>query len=260
MNNYSFDIGSITLEKANQRAMKPNKDGIYEGLVMMVLGAPSRNGKLYEIESMVQAISSPDSCFYKKLIAGQAAAEICHPYIKDESDLGRIATIDMTKVSHIVMRMYTGKPTEKGHIVVYGDVKPYGPYKDVLIESLESPILNTAFSLRSLVEKIGTTPEGYINQRVMALICIDGCECPGYAAASKIHSASDEGLSIPLQPGKNQPLMKQLVSQEVISDHQLEDMLGLDKIKIMHHSYDITNKNLMSDGKPVDIFHTLFKG
>ena len=262
MNNYSFNIGCFTLDKANQRVVKPNKDGIYEKLCVMVLGnQPSRNGKIYEPNSMYEAITSPDSCFYKKLIHHGVEGEISHPTIFKEEELSRIAIIDRARVSHIIVKVYTGEATEKGNRPVYADLIPYGPYGEYVKESLESPIMNTAFSLRSLVEKIGTDPAGNIIQRVMALVTFDVVDSNGFLAASKVvPNGAVEGLEIPIDIKKNNSALKQLVSQEVISDHQLEDMLGLDKIKIMHHSYDITNKNLMSDGKPVDIFHTLFKG
>ena len=262
MGKYSFSIGSCMLENGNRKVLKPNKDGVYEGLCMMVLGnQPSQNGKIYEPQSMMDAITNPDGCCCKMLRAGGFAGEWGHPLIYNESELSRIATIDMTRVSHVIVKLYTGETTEKGNTPVYGDVKPFGPYGEYLQESLESPVLNTAFSLRSLVEKTGTSPEGYIIQRVMALVSFDAVSTSGYRAASKVAPASAvEGYEIPVNPSKSQQVLKEMVSQEVISDHQLEDMLGLDKIKIMHHSYDITSKNLMSDGKPVDIFHTLFKG
>ena len=259
MNSISFNIASITMDKANQKAIHPDKDGVYKGLVMQGIGMPSRNGKVYEVESMTAAITNPMSCFYKKLIAGQCYGEAGHPMIYSDAELPRMMQIDMSRVSHVVMKVYTGKTTEKGHTIVYGDILPTGPFKDMLKESLESSVLNTAFSLRSLVEKLGEDNEGNIIQKVQALISYDYVDAPGYAAASKIHSASDESYEI--KPGKhNEEFLRQMVSQEVINDAQLEDMLGVDKVKIMHNEYSITgNENLTgTDGRRVSLFHTLF--
>jgi len=248
------------LEGGNKKALKPNKDGVYQGLCMMVLGnQPSQNGKIYEPSSMLDAITNPDSCCCKKLKAGGLFGEYGHPLIYNESELSRIATIDMTKVSHVVVRLYTGETTEKGNTPVYGDVKPFGPYGEYLKESLESPVLNTAFSLRSLVEKTGTSPEGYVIQRVMALVCFDAVDVGGYRAASKVApSSAVETLDIAINPSKNQKVLQQMVSQEVISDHQLEDILGMDKVTILHNRYDVAGKDVLAEGKQVDIFHTMF--
>ena len=261
MGKYSFNIGSCMLEGANKKALKPNKDGVYEGLCMMVLGnQPSQNGKIYEPASMLDAITNPNSCCYKKLQAGGLAGEYGHPQIYSENELSRIATIDMTKVSHVIVRLYTGETTEKGNTPVYGDIKPFGPYGEYLKESLESPVLNTAFSLRSLVEKVGSDSAGNIIQRVMALVTFDAVDVGGYRAAAKVAPASAiEGYEIPITPAKNTAALENLVSQEVISDHQLEDMLGMDKVTILHGNYNVTDKNLISDGKSVDLFHTMFR-
>lgn len=262
MSDISFSISSCMLEGSpNSKALTPDKDGVYKGLCMMVIGdQPSQNGKVYEKESMLDCLTNPGCAFYKKLKAGGLCGEYGHPYITREEELSRIAVIDMKNVSHVVVRAYTGEKTERGNVPVYADIRPYGPYGQYLRESLESSVINTAFSLRSLVEKIGTTPEGNIRQRVMALVTWDAVDVGGYRCAAKVAPKdSIENLSLPADKFRRENLLKTMVSQEVITDQQLQDILQMDKIVINRTTYDVDAEGLYQDGRPVSVFHTLFR-
>lgn len=256
----SFDLSSCMLESdANKRVIKPDKDGVYHGLCMMVLGnQPSQNGKIYDPETMADCLTNPQSAFYKRLKAGGLRGEYGHPDIRSEADLDRVPKIDMKCVSHLIVRAYTGEKTEKGNIPVYADIKPCGPYGQYLVESLESPVINTAFSLRSLVEQIGTTPEGYIRQRVLAMITWDAVDVGGYRCAAKVapeHSVED--LSIPIKK-ENSHLLQNLVSMEVIDDNQLKDILQSDTIRVVNRTI-VPGPNIILEGDhPVSAFHMCF--
>ena len=263
MSNISFDISAITTTKGKGKALKADSNGIFKDLPLLVIGKVSRNGKDYEVESMVEALSSPSSTFCKKLKAGQLEGEWCHPLIFKDEEMARIMTIDRTRVSHTILRVYTGKTTEKGHTIVYGDVKPFGPCGTYLKEALESPVLNPAFSLRSLVAKTGE--DGFvIKQKATALITIDAVDCPGYAEASKVYDPACEGYSVPIEhPEQHVSEITEIIGQESLNDNELLDLLGVDNVEICGkiHGYVDEGGKVLRDarGHAHDIFHSLFK-
>jgi hypothetical protein len=261
MSRVSFDISSIMLNKSNQKAIKPDKEGIYRKLPLLVLGKISRNNKDYDVNSMVEAISSPNSLFYKKLVAGQLEGEWWHPLTgNDESALARIAKIERNNVSHHIHRVYTGEPTEQGHVIVYGDIEPSGPYGPHLKESLESPRINTAFSLRSLVSNMGEK-DGVIKQRVIVLVTIDAVDSPGYAEASKVDISSFENYSYEVDLVKHANLLRTEFGLEHINDPQIQDLLESDKITVgrKRYTFDVENKTLNTRTSKKPVFHELFR-
>ena len=232
----AFDISSALYTEGGAYAAEPDKNGVFKDFPIMVLGKVSRNNKEYEVESMVYALTSPNSVFYKKLKMGQLQGEYGHPLVTEEKDIARIAVVDPTKVSHCIHKVRCGEPTEKGYRIVYADIEPCGPYGQYLKESLLNPRMNTAFSLRSLVAKIGQQGP-IIKQRVTALITVDAVDAPGYAEASKVRIPSMEGLSFDIEHPENH-LQELAVACgcESIDDQQLLDMLQVNKV--------IVNKSL----------------
>lgn len=260
MNNIAFDISSFLMLNDNQKKIEANKDGVYEKLPLMVLGKVSRNNKDYEINSMVDAISNKSSAFYRRLVAGQLFGEIGHPVVTDEKDISRILVIDPTRISHQIHRVYTGETTEKGHTIVYGDIEPAKPYGNVLAESLANPRRNTAFSLRSLVSKIGQSGS-VIRQRVCALVTVDFVDCPGYSEASKVHVPGLEGCSIDIDPTNNISVIADLIGAESINDQMLLDILQTNKVTIMNTYNGTVDKKTLSvitDTGKKQLFHELF--
>ena len=256
MKNISFEISGIMLE-GKSKAMHANDQGYFEDVPLLVLGKPSRNGKVYTVESMTRALTDSSSYFVKHLRASSLYGQYGHPVVKSEADLADIANIDMTKVSHQIGKVYTKEaPTEQGHQVVYGWIKPFGPYGQYLKQSFEDATQNTCFSLRSLVEKVGNDANGNIIQTVTCLVTIDAVPLGGYAQAAKVYDPSIEAITIPI---KQQETVSRMVSQELLNDHQLEDILGADKVSVGPTIYDVINGKMECDGRAIDPFHTFFK-
>jgi len=261
MSKISFDISSALLSKSNQKSLKPDKDGIYRDIPLLVLGKVSANNKDYEINSMIEAISDPKSMFYRKLVSGQLEGEWWHPFVgDDEAALSRIIKIERNNVSHHIHRVYTGQPTEKGHVIVYGDIEPTGPYGPHLKESFENPRINTAFSLRSLVASLGER-DGVIKQKVIALVTVDAVDAPGYAEASKVHVKGFEGASFEVDINRHKAMIQKEFGVESINDQQLFDLLETDKITIGRTKYhvDVANQTLNTAIGKKPIFHQLFR-
>ena len=257
MKNISFEISGIMLE-GQSKAMTANDQGFFEDVPLLVLGKPSRNGKIYTVDSMMKALTDPSSYFVKHLRSSALYGQYGHPVVKNEADLADIANIDMKLVSHQIGKVYTkGGPTEQGNQVVYGWIKPFGPYGQYLKQSFEDATQNTCFSLRSLVERVGNDSNGNIIQNVTCLVTIDAVPLGGYAQAAKVYDPAVESITIPIKQAET---VNQMVSQELLDDHQLEDILGADRIKINRASYQITDRGILTqDGRPVDPFHAFFK-
>lgn len=261
MANIAFDISSALYVDGAQTNIKPDEKGVYCEIPVMVLGKVSRNNKEYEINSMVEAITSPNSIFFKKLKMGQLQGEYGHPLVLCEKDLPRIAIVDPTKVSHVIHGVRCGEPTEKGHRIVYADIEPFGPYGKYLKESFDNPRINTAFSLRSLVAKIGTSGN-VIKQRVTALITIDAVDAPGYAEASKVRVPSMEGISVDIEhPEDHLEELAMACGCESVNDQQLLDVLQVNKVEIKHHIngiVDVNGRLISTNNGKKSLFHELF--
>lgn len=256
MKNISFEISGIMLE-GKAKAMQANDQGFFEDVPLLVLGKPSRNGKIYTVESMMKALTDPSSYFVKHLRASALYGCYGHPVVKSEADLADIANINMEKVSHQIGKVYTKGTTEQGNTVVYGWIKPTGVYGPYLKQSFEDATQNTCFSLRSLVERVGNDANGNIIQTVTCLVTIDAVPLGGYAQAAKVYDPSIESINIPI---KKTETVSQLVSQELLDDHQLEDILGADKVKVNHSTFTVNDRGVIEqDGRVVDPFHTFFK-
>ena len=105
MNTIAFDISSALLLEGNQKSLKPDKNGVYHDIPLMVLGKVSRNLKDYEVTSMVDALTNPYSPFVRRLKAGQLTGEWGHPMIWEDKDLPRVMLIDSKNESHTIHRV-----------------------------------------------------------------------------------------------------------------------------------------------------------
>ena len=261
MGNIAFDVSSALLLEGNQKSLKPDKHGIYHNIPLMVLGKVSRNNKEYEVSSMVDAMTNQYSPFVRRLKAGQLTGEWGHPMIWEDKDLPRVMMIDSKNESHTIHRVWTGPSTEQGYTVVYGDIQCSGPYGPYLKDRLEDPLKNAAFSLRSLVAKIGQDGP-VIKQRVNALVTIDAVDCPGYAEASKVYVQGLEGLTYEFDPKEHLPELADALGCESIHDQQLLDILEVDKVSISRTItgvLDMKNSAIVDDqGRRHPVFHTLF--
>lgn len=261
MSKIAFDISSALYTEGGAYAAEPDKNGVFHDQPIMVLGKVSRNNKEYEINSMLYALTNENSVFFKKLKMGQLQGEYGHPLVTEEKDIARIAIVDPTKVSHVIHKVHCGETTEKGYTIVYADIEPFGPYGEYLRQSFLNPRTNTAFSLRSLVAKIGQQGP-VIKQRVTALITVDAVDAPGYAEASKVRVPSMEGFSFDIDHPENH--LEELAVAcgcESINDQQLLDMLQVNKVTINKTLNGIINERgkyvSTVDGKK-SFFHELW--
>ena len=275
--NVVFSITTeLEMDGRQLKAVKPNKNGIYEGIPLTVIGCNSRNNVNYEKESVLKCITDPKSRFCANVKTGDMEGEWGHPLLTGKECLDRLLYIDRTKVSHCFTRVY-GKE-DNGLIIIYGDVKPTGPYKQCLIDSFEDPSRNTSFSLRSAAKPIGTDAAGIVQKQMLALVTFDAVDGPGFLMASKryrdpsIATESFEAkvektrLNVDFKVNRKQFLDAQAARkaagfESVIVDQRVLDAFGCDKITIKEKvtvKYAGHKQFVDMEGKNISLFDTCF--
>lgn len=277
--NVVFSISTeMEMEGRVLKAIKPDKNGIYRGIPLTVIGTHSRNNVNYEKESVLKCLTDTNSRFAANVKSGDMEGEWGHPLLNGKECLDRLLYIDRTKVSHCFTKVY-GKESN-GLIIIYGDVKPFGPYKQSLIDSFEDPTRNTSFSLRSAAVKTGQDPAGIVQKKMLALVTFDAVDGPGFLQASKrfqdpaVANAATEGMSIQTRPQLlnvdftvNRKQFMDVVEyrkasgmESVILDQCVLDAFGCDKLTIKEKvMIPVGHKQFVdSNGTNVSLFDTCF--
>lgn len=259
-----FEIKTLKVKDGKElTAAKPDADGFYTQ-PLMIFGKPSRNNVKYEDMSTLNAINNPQGRFYKLLTEGCLEGEWGHPLanVDPRAHIQRIMDIHKPNVSHYFNKIYS-KETEKGSVVVFGKVKPFGEKGKYLEESLQDPNHNTAWSLRSLCTKPKVI-QGVQHKKMLMLVTFDSVGGPGFEEASKRY-ASNESMEIPVATKDLMGMdnFSDMVGTESFNDEQLYDMLGSDKITLNHDIVawpDLQKKQLLTNDRKLSIFHTLHQG
>lgn len=153
---------------SKQGILKPNADGYYT-LVVGSYGTHNSAGMFYD-EGTGVSMFAPDTPLMRRLKKGVLFAEFKHPEpfqdlliqgkavrapMNDGQYLMRIRQIDDNRVcGHIRSLSIIDGTNENGKQVklVVAEIKPYGPFKQVLQDSLDNPSINTYFSVRSITQ------------------------------------------------------------------------------------------------------------
>ncbi|MBO7626003.1 MAG: hypothetical protein J6S93_00420 [Paludibacteraceae bacterium] len=196
--NVVFSISTDLEFRGRQlKAIKPDANGVYKGIPLTVIGINSRNNVCYDKNSVIDCLTNENSRFVMNLRSGDLEGEWGHPLLDPDPKkmLSRLLYLDRTKVSHHFTKVYA-KDTGNGSLIVYGDVKPSGPYGKDLKANFEDATRNASFSLRAAT--IPTkTENNVIYKRMLAMFTFDAVDGPGYVEASKrFQDPSFESLGI----------------------------------------------------------------
>lgn len=198
-NNLKFSCSALpTTNGHSVKGLTPDNNGCYD-VVLGCVGAPTRANVIYESKSLIHAMDDPTSRFNICLKDGNLFGEWGHPVIKGKDDIPRLMRIDEKYISHVFNKIWV----DETPITLHGKegypiralVKPCGPYGDVLEKSLRDPMINTAFSIRSLCLP-GTGPDPkYEYRNVQMVVTFDAVNAPGFEMATKrYNSASMESF------------------------------------------------------------------
>jgi hypothetical protein len=195
VDNISFVVDVLHVRAGKKLgAIRPDEDGYYQ-IPLAVLGTATDNRTYYEVEDFVQQLTSPQSAINMRLTDGKLYGEYGHPKIAmldEKLVLPRLFDIDEPSVSHHIKKIWTGEVLESGGRIIYGLVKPTGPYGESLRANLDDPCMNTSFSLRSIA---ASRQEGQLTRRrIKHLVTFDYVTAGGYNEASKRFSPGVESL------------------------------------------------------------------
>ena len=274
--NVVFSISTeMEMDGRQLKAIKPNKDGVYQGIPLTVIGCNSRNNVNYEKESVLKCLTDAQSRFCANVKTGDMEGEWGHPFLTGDKCLDRLLYIDRTRVSHFFTKVY-GKE-ENGLIIIYGDVKPFGPYGKYLTDAFQDPTRNTSFSLRSAAVKTGVDAAGITQKKMLALVTFDAVDGPGFLMASKryrdqaVATESMETLidktrlNVDFKVTRKQFLdcqeaRKAAGFESVITDQRVLDAFGCDKITIKEKVISYAGHKQFVDqaGNNISLFDTCF--
>lgn len=280
MSNVQFSIQTLQTDSGGSlKGVKPNSDGVYCDVPVAVVGLPSRNRAVYDMETTLAAMSDPSTRFYKNLAEGNLEGEWGHPKLPPVmtkadkmSAVMRTITIDRECVSHYFTKIRTEEARDGQYVVVYADVVPFGPYGKYLVESFADPKRNTCFSLRSLTSDPTPMPDGNVKKRMKLLVTFDAVDGPGFEMAGKRYMPGTESYEISdeqlleasVQEVIQFPDFAKVVGFESITSPELLDLFETDKVCIKREFtiegvYDPDKGNIVTPDGPVSVFHSLFK-
>lgn len=280
MNSISFTIQTLVTDRGGSlRCVKPNDDGVYADMPVAVVGMPSRNRAVYDMETTLAAMSDPSTRFYKNLCEGNLEGEWGHPKLppiltkEDKMNaVMRTIQIDRAMVSHYFTKIRTEQSSDGKYVVVYADVVPFGPYGKYLEESFADPKRNTCFSLRSLTGDPQPMPDGNIKKRMKLLVTFDAVDGPGFEMAGKRYQLGHESFEISdeqlVEANVSEiiqfPDFAKVVGFESITSQEVLDLLQVDKVCIhkeftIEGIFDPDKSQIITSKGPQSVFHTLFK-
>lgn len=237
--NISFRVETLFTANGNKVGrIKPDENGIYKGLPMMVMGQVTQQNTYYDPQSMMDQITNPESRFNIIYKQGKLYGEYGHPVflgMADSDKLQRLVTVDESRTSHLFTGLYTDPASRDGTVVLRGDVKPTGPFGSVFKESLDDPVVNTAFSLRAYVST-DMRPNGLKYRTVRQLTTWDTVGASGYATTDKANALGLESFSgdtfhdFEINVMEDGNLMIDQVALETFSNTDLNEIFGVSKI------------------------------
>lgn len=238
--------------------LRPDDDGYYT-VPLAVLGTPTDNLTYYDVEDFVAQLTSKDSFVYRCLTDGKLYGEYGHPMISmlpDDKQIPRLMQIDEKQVSHHIKRIYTGEKLETGGRIIYGLLKPTGPYSKPLRESLDDACMNTAFSLRSIAQSRNVG--GLTRRKIKHLVTFDFVNAGGYAEASKRYAPSVESLID--RPINAAMLQQTSFAMEHFTNSELNEIFGAKLVTIGTQSTTFIPKHNAlqgADGKLQSVYTRL---
>ena len=252
--NISFRVETFYAGKGRLGRIRPDENGIYKGLPVMVLGEVTQQQTYYDPTSMMNQIVNPDTRFNKVMTQGKLYGEYGHPQffnMNDQDKMVRLLTVDEKQSSHLFTSVYTDNPSPDGSVVVRADIRPTGPFGHIAKESLEDPVVNTAFSLRAFVDN-RMTPNGVKFRTVRQLVTWDIVGASGYATTDKAHAiglesfSGDEYLDYEIVVQENGNLKIDQIALETFSDTDLNEIFGTSKISKISQTITLveTDKSL----------------
>lgn len=197
-------MSKIVLEsKKDQKGIKNPIVKDENGYYRVTLGAFNtfNNRKIYYRVTDLDKVVGPESIVGKRIKEGYLRAEYNHPEVPSDYAglVRRTLEINPDRVCEHIKRIevINTQRVEKGFnlpiYIIYGWVKPDGPYGKYIEDALNNPDINIAHSVRSVAKqsRIGSI----IVRDIKLLSTWDYVTEPGYAIANQWYAAGLESAS-----------------------------------------------------------------
>lgn len=257
-----------TNEHGKINSLRPDNEGFYT----VPGGILSENyttnaGAVYERNSFLKCLSDPRSSFGIRIRNGNCFGEVRHPTPDDCEKVGyldRLRTIDQMRISHFIFRI-TRRPMKDGRSeLIDMAIKPFGPYKQYLQESLEDPDVNTAFSLRSIVRD--QRSKGQWIRHMQSIITFDFEHAGGYDAASKRFSPGNYGMErfyqieeADITTDYNYAAAGNESYSLVVTNDEILEMLNANKVTIEREEFYLDETTVLDRrGRTVSMAHQMY--
>lgn len=218
----------------------PDKNGYYE-ICGGSFASYNLNEEFYEFNEYLKRTLTPGSSFMNRVQAGKLYSELDHPERKpgwtDAEYFSRLRDIQL-KNTWCYIKDVTLKSAkdEKGRdvLAVYLKVKGFGPYKEVFEQSLSSPEINTAFSVRSISRY-------NIARRIKSIVTLctwDGVSTNGIGIADKYSTPSLESLDTSASESSL------ILTPEVLSQAEQREVLAVGNESNVAQEYTMIRSEL----------------
>ena len=166
----------------------------YSKLALGAFNVFNSAGAFYTMNGIEDIFKDKSSSLLRRLSRGMLKSETGHPKFEpgmtQDMFFSRVGRIEETKVcAHIrdLELVYTKDDSEfpgSPMVIVYGWIKPTGPFADALQKALDNPDENIAFSIRSYTKDY-TKPNGITYKDILQIHTWDWVTEPGIFGASK---------------------------------------------------------------------------
>jgi len=238
--NLFFVVETSTVQDGKElKSIQKDKDGYYKGFPLAVYGAKTRNNTVYDVPSIIKQITDPNSTFNIRLTEGNLIGEWGHPLVDPTTKMGlqRVLTLEPAKEACHYRKVYSKKLDDSDMIVIFGDLKPSGPYGKYFEERMDDPTVNCAASLRALTKDRFDRASNTLYRNVQSLVTFDiGVPSGGYKEASKRYMVSFEEIIAKnieeVFSYETVCAINHSVGLESFTNTELNDILGARKITI----------------------------
>lgn len=261
-----FSVETIkVMDGKTIRAMKPDSDGYYDNVPLMILGLPTQTGTIYDSDSILKCMKDDQQYFTIALRNGSLYGEADHPKTVTEADLPRLLEVMKQYTSHHFRKVSVVpiKIGDQEYPLVVGSIKPCGPFGYQLDDSLRNPHENTSFSLRSICEQ--KMVNGKRHRKVKYLATFDSVTSGGFKEASKRYCPSNESFKLTPDSFKEVPGIG--TESCVITDRDFQAIFGSKHIEItrklmkIQGSYNPGYRCFRdNDGIKRSLFHHVMRG
>lgn len=179
--------------------LRPMDASGYRRIILGGVGLLNSGGQEYVDDAEVIALFEKSGNLQRRVEAGRLYAELGHPKMEgmdEEAFLIRILSLyEEKEVGHYRKIELVPGTDEHGRPcrIIYGEVRPSGPFAPVLEDKFNNGWSDTCFSIRCMTDVFRSY--GRVQKRITEIITWDMVGEPGIAVASKYRTPATESFA-----------------------------------------------------------------